>query len=230
MERSPLRKTDSPRGRKSTSASRRAEVVIVDHDSRACSAVGCILKNANDFSCSGSFSNATEALTQIPRVRPDLALVNILLPDLCGIECTKRLKLLMPQLRIVMVSGVLDPHSIKQSWRAGADNYLTKPILMRQCLATLRFTAFGPVAVREDPSGSEADSACALVPPSVSLLTPRENQVMKCFAEGRPYKEAADKLGISYSTVHNYQHRIYAKLQVTNKVEAIAKWQQSQQS
>ena len=58
------------------------------------------------------------------------------------------------------------------------------------------------------------------------MLTPRENEVMQCFAEGMPYKEAACKLGISESTVHNHQHEIYVKYHVTNKIEALAKWQQ----
>lgn len=82
----------------------RMRVVVVDDDESTCIYLKEVLQSARNFSFAGSFSNATEVLIEIPRLRPDLALLDIGLPDLNGVECTKRLKEMMPRLKIVIIS------------------------------------------------------------------------------------------------------------------------------
>ena len=202
----------------------RIGVAMVDDDERAHIVIRGILAQAQEFHWVGSYSNSEAALTGIPQSGAQIALMDIKMPDLDGIECTKRLKAMMPSLKIVMISGFLDPNTTKECLRAGADNLLSKPVSVGQCLATLTSTMFEGTGreseVREPKQGTPGGSAID------TMLTPRENEVMECFAEGMPYKEAACKLGISESTVHNHQHEIYVKYHVTNKIEALAKWEQ----
>src|SRR5580698_3089286 len=80
-------------------------VAVVDDDENTRLCFKDILQSANNFRFAGSFSNAAEALAGIPRLRPDLALMDIRLPDLNGIECTKKLKQALPSLKIVIITG-----------------------------------------------------------------------------------------------------------------------------
>jgi DNA-binding NarL/FixJ family response regulator len=164
-----------------------------------------LLEGTQDFSCAGCFSNATDALAALPDLRPDLVLMDIRMPGVNGIECTERLKNVMPRVKTIMVTGVQDADAIQKSQEAGADGYLTKPITTDQFLATLRFAAKGFAK-------------------ECSSLSRRENEVMRCLAAGLLYKEIADKLGISDAVVHELLHKIFVKLHVSNKAEAISKW------
>jgi two-component system, NarL family, nitrate/nitrite response regulator NarL len=202
----------------------RVTVAIVGKDERAHVRIKGILAQAQDFYWVGSYSSGEAALTGIPQSGAQIVLMDIKMSGMSGIECTKRLKSMMPCLKIVMVSRFHEPEAIKECLQAGADSILSKPISADQCLATLISTVFGDTRreskmreVKKDAVGGSA------IDPA---LTPRENEVMACFAEGMPYKEAASKLGISESTVHHHQHEIYLKYRVTNKIEAFARWQE----
>ena len=206
----------APGGRRSI-----LRVAVVDDDEDMREFLKSILENAEEFGCVGCFSNATDALVEIPRVRPEIALMDIRLPDLSGIECTRRLKPLTPRLKVIMVSGFLDSSSIKESRQAGADNYLTKPISMEQCLATLRFTAFGPPRFERKPRELKPTTSHPGPSGTPGLLTARETAVMKCLAQGLRYKEIEDELHLSHAVVKKLQHRAYVKLGASSCIEAL---------
>ena len=183
----------------------RIRVAVVDDDEDMHLLIKDILQGTPDFSCAGCFANAEDALGGLSSLHPDLVLMDIRMPALNGIECTIRLKRMMPKVKTIMMTAAHDEASVEKSLAAGADDYLTKPITPEQCLAMLR------VVVR----GSARDC---------SSLSRRDNEVMRCFVEGLLYKEIAERLGISYSAVHKHQHRIFLKLGVSNRAEAICKW------
>src|SRR5262245_27361378 len=108
-------------------------------------------------------------------------------------------------MKIIMMTGWHEADLIEKSLMAGADGYLTKPVTANQCLATLRFFAL-----------KERTKDC-------SQLSRRDNDVMRGLVKGLLYKEIADSMGISYSAVHKHQHRIFLKLGVSNRAEAIHK-------
>lgn len=190
-------------------------VVIVDDDADFRLCLKDILHGAAGYRLIGGFSNSAAALDAIPKLNPDLVLMDVRLPGLDGIECTKNLRQIMPGLRVVMLSGMHDDQSIEQSVSAGAVAYLVKPLTPHQCLATLKCVmALGTTAQRPESESS----------PAHPLLTQRENEIMKHLAGGLLYKEIADRLDISYSAVHKLQHKIYAKLHATNRTEAISRW------
>lgn len=183
----------------------RVRVAVVDDDQDMHLMIRDILQCTQDFSYAGCFANATDALAGLPGLGPDLVLMDIRMPSLNGIECTARLKRAMPRVKTIMMTGVHDADSIEKSLEAGADGYLIKPFTADQCLALLRFALKGGAR-------------------DCSPLSRRDNEVMRCLAEGLLYKEIAVKMRISYSTVHKHQHRIFLKLRVSNRAEAIRNW------
>ena len=126
----------------------------------------------------------------------------------------------MPFLKVIMVTGIREENTIVRSLQAGAIGYLVKPVTPDQCRATLNYAmaasercASRPASVKNFPATYDSP-----------LLTHRETLVMRCLAEGLLYKEIADRLKISYSAVHKLQHKIFLKLKVANRSEAISKW------
>jgi len=173
----------------------------------------------NEFACIGSYASGEEAIQEIPIAKPQMVLMDIRMPGMSGIVSMRRLKRMMPELIVVLVSGLTDPETMAKALAAGADGYLTKPFTISQCLATLTFSSryrgsdarYGADEGVQSSRGGHGDAR----------LTNRENEVMRCFAKGLLYKETAAELRISYSTVHKHQHNIFKKFHVTNRTEAI---------
>lgn len=202
----------------------RIRVAVVDDDPDMHLLIKGILEGTREFVCAGCFSNATEALAGLPHLRPDLVLMDIRMPGVSGIECTKRLKPMMPRVKIIMMTGLHEANLIEASLQAGADAYLIKPIAPDQCLAALKFAVVRRrrrKTSRQEAEQSTFPSPCAK---TCSKLNARENELMQCFAKGLLYKEVADKLGISVAAVHKLQHKIFLKLHAGNMTEAISKW------
>lgn len=199
-------------------------VAVVDDDADLRHYFHDVLKPAEGFELVAEFSNAAEALRGIPHLKLDLVAMDIRMPGLNGIQCTERLKIAMPHLKIVILTGSHNEDAVNSSLRVGADAYLIKPVTGDQWLATLRFVCAGRIRSRPDPLEPTQESAPA-VPLEIRLsLSPQENAVLKGLAAGLLYKEISDKLGISYATVHKYQHNIFQKLHVSNRSEAIRLW------
>jgi DNA-binding NarL/FixJ family response regulator len=202
-------------------------VAVVDDDEYSRLYLKTLLDSTDNFQFVGGFANATEALDGIPRLRPDLTLMDVRLPDFSGIECTKRLRQSMPSLKVVMITATHDNYCMEASLQAGAAAYILKSIAVAQVLVTLRFAAVNnretqasgerPVRKSQRPKKSE--------PPF--YLTPREKEVLMYLANGFLYKEIAAKLGISFAAVHKHQYGIYKKLRANNRSEAIRTWLQS---
>ena len=178
------------------------------------------LEKSGEFVCAGSYRSANEALAEIPKILPQVVLMDIRMPGMGGLECTRRLKAIRPQSKIIIVTVLLDTESMNKSIQAGADAYLTKPISAAQCLALIKFTIRSGMLFR-DKSGTHLHVD---ILKTASPLTVRENEIMALIAKGFPFKEVADRLGISFSAVHKHQHNSFRKLGVSNRTEALNKW------
>jgi DNA-binding NarL/FixJ family response regulator len=198
-------------------------VAVVDDDESIHLFLKDILQPTKYFSLVGSFLNAAQALNGLPLLHPDLTLMDVRLPDLNGIECTKRLKQSMPHLKIVIVTGTHETNWVEASKGAGATAYLVKPFDEEQLMATLRFVSSGQIDNVPDFIGKRS-GAIGTRAVEMTLLNPKEREVLKNLADGLLYKEIADKLGISYAAVHKRQHNIFKKLHVCNRSEAIRVW------
>jgi len=204
------------------SAEEPIKVAIVDDDYGARWFLQRILEKSGEFRCFGCYASGEEAFQEIPVAPPKIVLMDIRMPGISGIECTRRLKGTLPGLIVVFVSGVGDLQTMLEALKAGSDGYLTKPFAIAQCLAMLRFAAGRNSSTV--PDGIAVDELSAVGRNESTRLTDREREVMQRLARGSLYKEIADQLGISYSAVHKHQQNIFAKLHVTNRTEAVVKW------
>jgi DNA-binding NarL/FixJ family response regulator len=189
-----------------------------------------IINRAPGYRCLGDFGSAEAALTELPKNVPDFVLMDINLPGRSGIECTRELKRRLPQLEIVMLTMFDDRDNLFDALRAGASGYLlkrTKPAALLEALNELKGggSPMSPQIARqvvqffrENPTAAEVATA------GVEKLSARENEILKCLAEGRQYKEIADQLQLSMDTVRTYIRRTYEKLHVHSRTEAVVKY------
>jgi DNA-binding NarL/FixJ family response regulator len=169
----------------------------------------------------------SKAIEQIPAVGPDVVLMDINLPGLSGVECVRRLKALMPALQVVMLTVYEDTDLIFAALAAGATGYLLKRTPPDELLGGIEDVYRGGspmtshIARKVVRSFQEADGGNGRT--DEAALSPREREVLDHLAQGYLYKEIASRLAISYETVHTYVRRIYEKLQVHSRTEAVAK-------
>ena len=200
-------------------------VAIVEDNAQLRNTHGKVINRADGFSCVGMYATAEEALEAIPRNPPDVVLMDINLPGMNGVECVSELKKILPKILIVMLTVYEDTDNIFNALKAGATGYLLKRTSKDELLEAIRDVYKGGspmtthIARKVVQSFQRADSTL----PSENLST-REQEVLECLAKGFLYKEIADKLGISYETVRTYIRRIYEKLQVRSRTEAVAKY------
>ena len=198
------------------------KVAFVDDDENDLLILRHLLQQFGEFVCVGAYRSANEALEGIPKVRPRVVLIDIRMPGMDGHECARRLKIISPKLKIVFVTALQDLDTVNRALLVGTDGYLTKPVSAAQCLAVLKLALCRTTTPSRETcafSGSEVGS-----PQTHSLLTWRENQVMKLFAKGLLSKEIADQLGISFAAVHKHQLNSYRKLGAHTRTEALNKW------
>ena len=203
------------------------KVSIVDDQADLRENIAGYVNAAKGFRCVSVYSSAEEALEQLPKDKPDVVLMDINLGGLSGIECVRRLKPLMPATQVVMFTVFDDTEKIFSALAAGASGYLLKRMAPAKLLEAIRDVHEGgspmsaPIARKVvlslQPAKARADE-------DTTALSPREREVLGGLAEGQAYKQIADKLGVSIHTVRNYIRRIYEKLHVCSRTEAVAKF------
>jgi DNA-binding NarL/FixJ family response regulator len=199
-------------------------VLVVDDDLATRLHVKEILQSADEFKLVGEFSNADEALTQVTQLRPSLVLLGVRIPGFKNIEYICQFKRILIGLKIIVTTATANVELLESSLLAGAESCLVKPITAGQCLATLKFAGHRQLDGDAKPSQPALDISGGASARKCLGLSQREVDVLRGLAEGLLYKEIAAKLGISYSAVHKYQHRVFEKLRVSNRSEAINVW------
>jgi DNA-binding NarL/FixJ family response regulator len=201
-------------------------VSIVEDDSKTREGFVKLLRHATEIVCLGTYASVEEAEREIPKIMPDVVLMDINLGSRSGIDCVAALKRLHPKLQFLMLTTYDDSEMIFNSLRAGASGYLLKRSAATELLAAI-------MEVHEGGSPMSMQIARKVVshfhqirkPASdVDLLTGREQGILALLAKGLPYKQIADQLGISPSTVHGHLHKIYGKLHVQSRTEAVVKF------
>jgi DNA-binding NarL/FixJ family response regulator len=204
------------------------KVSIVDDEADLRENIAGYVGAAKGFRCLGLYSNAREALAGIPREKPDVVLMDINLGGMSGIECVRLLKPQIPETQVVMLTVFEDTEKIFSALAAGASGYLLKRMPPAKLLEAIREVQEGgspmsaPIARKVVQSLQPALAAPSA--PATLALSPRERDVLDGLAEGQAYKQIADKLGVSIHTVRNYIRRIYEKLHVCSRTEAVAKY------
>jgi DNA-binding NarL/FixJ family response regulator len=201
-------------------------VAIVEDDAQVRHSLEGIVKRGSDVVCVGAFANAEEALQELPRLKPRVVLMDINLPGMDGVECVRKLSGLLPEMQIVMLTVYDNTDAIFNSLAAGASGYLLKPVSAAQLLAAVKdvYAGGAPMTsniVRKVVQTFKQPVAAA---PETENLSAREQEVLDFLAKGYLYKEIAEQLGISYGTVHTYIERIFKKLHVRSRAQAVAKY------
>lgn len=202
------------------------KVAIVEDDVRLRTNLARWIDSWPGLRCVSQHPNAQNALAEIPVTKPDVVLMDINLPDLSGVECTRRLKALMPEVQIVILTVYEDTDHIFSALAAGATGYLLKQIPPEQLIDAIRdvYNGGSPMTGHIARKVVASFRQTAPVPgEDIAALTNREREVLDLLARGYLYKEIADELGISMDTVRTHIRHIYEKLHVRTRTEAATK-------
>ena len=200
-------------------------VAIVEDNGVICTSLERVIAASPDLRCLGASRNAEHALRTLPRLAPEVVLMDIELPGLSGIECTVRLKQLLPSVRVLILTVYKDPDQIFRALQAGASGYLLKRSSAGEILQAVRDVKAGGAPMTAEIAAKVVQSfhkpAAAAASGRVQSLTPREAEVLGLLAQGYVAKEIADRLAISYETVRDHLAHIYEKLHVRSRTEAV---------
>src|SRR6267143_198941 len=202
-------------------------VSIVEDNDQLRGTLARVLSRAEGFQCLGQHATAEAALEALPRERPNVVMMDINLPGMSGVECVRQVKQLLPETQVMMLTAYEDTENIFNSLAAGASGYMLKRTKSAALIEAIREVARGGSPMTTHIARKVVQSfqkPAAAPPPAESNLSAREQEVLDCLSQGFLYKEIAEKLGISYETVHTYIRRIYEKLQVRTRTEAVAKF------
>jgi DNA-binding NarL/FixJ family response regulator len=200
--------------------------VVEDHEQFRSKLVELVTEAAN-LKLTGAYQDALAAIKAIPLAKPDLVVMDIRLPGKDGVECMRELKQSFPEMDFLMLTSYEDSDLVFESLKAGAGGYLLKRTSSTKLLDAIRELNSGgsPMTphiarrVVEYFSKTQTNSR-----PDPAPLTPGQINFLEELSRGYSYKEIADHLGITVHGVRNYIRKIYDKLHVHSKVEAVNKY------
>lgn len=199
--------------------------IVEDHRDTRESLVA-LVNGTKGLRCLSTYATGEAALRGVPVEKPQIALVDINLPGMSGIECVAKLKAQMPPLQVLMLTTYEESELIFNSLRAGANGYLLKNMPPDELVAALEQVHAGGAPMSMQIARKVVDHFHKIRNPSsdVGKLTPREHEILTLLAKGCLDKEIVGKLGISFTTVRTHLKHIYEKLHVQTRTEATAKF------
>lgn len=200
-------------------------IVLVEDQKELCRQWVQIIETFDGFECVGTCASGEEAIERIPQMRPDVILMDIRLPQMSGIECTSRLKELLPMAQIVILTVLDDDELIFRALEAGADGYLLKRSKPADLRAALHDVLNGGAPMS---SAIARRVVCSFKKPSTApanfQLAARETEILKFLSRGFSNKEIAGEIELSVETVRSYLKTIYKKLHVRCRTEAVVRY------
>lgn len=200
-------------------------MAIIEDDARTRQLVSELLDQAPGIACVAQFSSAEAALETLPGLRPDIVISDINLPGISGIACVRHLKPKIQNTHFIMLTVYDDADVIFEALSAGAVGFLLKRAISAELEHAVRDVLAGgsPMSSSVARKVVRSFQTPRTVAPEIEQLSERERQVLDLLAKGQFYKEIADNLAIAQNTVHSYIRRIYEKLHVRSRMEAVAK-------
>jgi DNA-binding NarL/FixJ family response regulator len=200
------------------------DVVIIEDIKEIREGLQLLIDGSEGFSCLKTFPTAEEAIEQLPAILPNVVLMDINLPGINGIEAVKKLKSVCDGTQFIMSTVYEDDENIFESLKAGASGYLLKKTAPSKILDAIVEVYNGgspmssQIARKVIASFQKKDSI-----DEADILTPKEKEVLKALAKGLRYKEIADDMNVSMETIRSHARKIYEKLQVQSRTEALNK-------
>jgi DNA-binding NarL/FixJ family response regulator len=201
-------------------------ISIVEDDQKTREGYIKLLRRAPEIVCLATYGSAEEAEAEMPKLLPDIVLMDINLPGHTGIECVAQLKRAHPELQFLMLTTYDENDLVFNALRAGASGYLLKRFAPTELLAAIEQMHRGGSPMSMQIARKVVSHFHLLHKPAsdVENLSKREQEILALLAKGLPYKQIADQLFISPSTVHGHLHAIYKKLHVQSRTEAVVKF------
>ena len=200
-------------------------VAIVEDDARTCEGCAHLVDSSGDCRCVSQHGSAEQAIDELAKTAPDVVLMDINLPGMNGVAAVQRLKELLPRTQFVMLTVYEDSDLIFSALKAGATGYLLKRSAPTDLVAAIREVHGGgsPMTSQIARKIVQSFQQRPVGNAETQKLTAREAEVLHYLAQGYLYKEIADALKISYTTVNTHIRHIYEKLHVTSRTEAVSK-------
>jgi DNA-binding NarL/FixJ family response regulator len=206
----------------------KATLILVDDHAMFREGVRAILSELGSVSILGEATRGNEACSMALELHPELVIMDISLPDMSGIDATRRITQILPDARVIILSMHTRAAYIVEAFQAGAFGYVTKTSTgthLKECIETVRGGTYyldphlsqdivQKILFRGEPTSAFERSA-------YSALTSREQEVARLIVEGHPVKVIAERLFISRKTVENHRANIYAKLGIHGTMELV---------
>jgi DNA-binding NarL/FixJ family response regulator len=201
-------------------------IAIVEDDSQLRKSFIATLAATDSWLVTGSFARSETAIPAIQADPPDIAIVDIQLPGLSGIECVRQLKPLCPETQFLMVTAFDNSDRVFEALAAGASGYLLKRDAPTRLLESLDEVLNGGAPMSSAIARKVIQHFRQPAKPDKEMydLTEREEEVLNLLTQGARYKEIADELEIAITTVRYHLNNIYRKLHVTTRTEAVVKY------
>jgi DNA-binding NarL/FixJ family response regulator len=203
------------------------KVVIVEDLQEVVEGLTAFVQQDDALQLLASFRTAEAAMLELPLLKPDIVIMDINLPGMTGIECVRKVKLVEPSIQFMMFTVYENNDQVFEALKAGASGYLLKKTPPLQIIESIKELHQGgspmSATIARKLVTLFVDQHTARPAPEDAVLTPREKEVLHLIAKGLLYKEIAEQLGISFHTVRQHIGKIYEKLHVQNKTEAINK-------
>lgn len=201
-------------------------VCLVEDDKPTRDGLVKLLRHAPDIVCLATFANVGDAAREIPALHPQVVLMDINLPDGSGIDCLVDLKPRCPRAEFLMLTTYDSTSLIFDALKAGASGYLLKRSAPDELLQAVRDVHGGgsPMSMQIARKVVAHFHPAPKAIGARETLTSREREILGLLAKGLAYKQIADRLGITRSTVHGHLHVVYRKLHVQSGREAVVKF------
>ena len=202
------------------------KVCIVEDDAGLQESIASFIGDTPGFECLGAFSSGEEALKKIPSMAPSVVLMDINLPGMNGIQCVKKLKEKMPEVQTMILTVYESSDQIFEALAAGASGYLLKSTPPEKLLEAIEDLQEGgsPMSSHIARKVVQAFQPATRNVPLIEYLAPREQEVLNLLSKGFAYKQIAAELNLSMGTIRTYIRRIYEKLHVNCRTDAVVKY------
>jgi len=210
----------------------RIKVSIVEDDEQIREDLACLINGSDTAQCISTHHTAEDAIRQMASLSPDVVLMDINLPHMSGIDCTRKLKEFLPRVQILMLTMYDNSDQVFDCIMAGASGYLVKRTPPAKILEAIQeiFTGASPMTGRIARMMVEHFRQVKRSAPELENLSKREQEVLELLAKGYRYKEIADALTLGFDTVRSHLRNIYDKLHVHSRTEAVIKYLQKKEA
>jgi NarL family two-component system response regulator LiaR len=196
-------------------------VLLVDDHAVVRSGLGAVLMSRDDLSLVGEANNGEEAVRLCERLKPDVVLMDLLMPGMDGVAATKAIREKCPNSRVIALTSFKEKEIVEGALKAGAMSYLLKNVSAEELVTAIRGAVAGQP--RLSPEAAQVLIQEVREPTTkVYDLTEREKEILAQMVEGLPNAAIAKKLVVSNSTVKFHVSNILSKLGVTSRTEAVA--------